>query len=425
MPGTATTTRPLLRVATAGSVDDGKSTLIGRLLHDTGSIPPDQLEQIREATARRGTDSGEIDLALLTDGLRAEREQGITIDVAYRYFSLAGRDVILADTPGHEQYTRNMITGASTADVGLVLVDARSGLTQQSRRHAAICGLLRVPVIWCVNKLDLIDYDHTRFEQVAAEISALSDSASLDVLAVLPLSALRGDNIVERSENTDWHTGPTLFEALDAVASAADASDAPFRLPVQWVIRPQTEDHPDYRAYAGQIASGTVSVGDRVVALPSGRESNVVGVDLMGNDLGEAASPASVALRLEDDIDISRGDVLCATSSPATVTRELEGDVCWMSEHPLTARARLLLKAHTATVSVRAEDLIDSLDVISGQRSPAPQQLELNGIGAVSFKLAEPITVDRFADNRLTGAAILIDGSTNETVGSVLINKIS
>ena len=425
MPGTATTTRPLLRVATAGSVDDGKSTLIGRLLHDTGSIPPDQLEQIREATARRGTDSGEIDLALLTDGLRAEREQGITIDVAYRYFSLAGRDVILADTPGHEQYTRNMITGASTADVGLVLVDARSGLTQQSRRHAALCGLLRVPVIWCVNKLDLIDYDHSRFKQVAAEISALSESASLDVLAVLPLSALRGDNIVERSENTDWHTGPTLFEALDAVASAADASNAPFRLPVQWVIRPQTEDHPDYRAYAGQIASGTISVGDRVVALPSGRESNVVGVDLMGSDLGEAASPASVAIRLEDELDISRGDVLCAAGSQATVTRELEGDVCWMSEFPLTAGARLLLKAHTSTVAVRVDGLIDSLDVITGERSASPQQIDLNGIGAISFKLAEPITVDRFADNRLTGAAILIDGSTNETVGSVLINKIN
>ncbi|MCX6388009.1 MAG: GTP-binding protein, partial [Solirubrobacterales bacterium] len=279
---TVAPTRPLLRVATAGSVDDGKSTLIGRLLHDTGSIPPDQLEQIREASERRGTERGTIDLALLTDGLRAEREQGITIDVAYRYFRLAGRDVILADTPGHEQYTRNMITGASTADVGLVLVDARAGLTEQSKRHAALCGLLRVPVIWCVNKLDLLAYDEVRFNIVAAEIEHLSDATGLDVLAVLPVSALLGDNIVERSLNTSWHSGPTLFEALDAVSSLGDPPDAPFRLPIQWVIRPQTDEHPDYRAYAGQIASGSVKVGDRLVSLPSGHESTVIGVDLMG-----------------------------------------------------------------------------------------------------------------------------------------------
>jgi sulfate adenylyltransferase large subunit len=413
--------RPLLRVATAGSVDDGKSTLIGRLLYDTDSIAPDQLEQIREATARRGAEGGDVDLALLTDGLRAEREQGITIDVAYRYFRLDQRDLILADTPGHEQYTRNMVTGASTADLGLVLVDVRNGLTAQSRRHAAVCGLLRVPVIWCINKLDLIGFDEAAFHALEEQIRRYASDAELELLAVLPVSALNGDNIVVRSQNTPWYEGPTLLEALDSVDSAAADVDSPLRLPVQWVIRPQTEAHADYRAYAGQIVSGSVAPGDEVTLAPSGRRSVVKSVDVMGEATAGASAPLSIAVQLEDDLDLSRGEIICDAASPATVTRVLVADICWMNERPLSSSSRLLLKTTTSTTSINLDEILNRLEVVEHERIAGPDQLALNDIGSVRFRTAEPIAVDTFADNKTTGALILIDEATNETVGAGLI----
>ena len=418
-------TRPLLRVATAGSVDDGKSTLIGRLLYDTGSIPPDQLEQIREASERRGAIGGEVDLALLTDGLRAEREQGITIDVAYRYFHVAGRKVILADTPGHEQYTRNMVTGASTADLGLVLVDARTGLNAQSRRHAAICALLRVPAVWCINKLDLVGFDHDRFLAIELEIAELAAREGLEVAAILPMSALHGDNIARGSEHTPWYTGPTLLEVLDAAPSVAAPVDGPLRLPVQWVIRPQDEEHPDYRAFSGRITSGTVRPGDEVLLSPSGRTSRVLSIDVDGVEFESAEAPQSVAIRLEDDVDAARGEVLCGPDNPPIVTRELQIEVCWMSEHPLEPRSRVLVKHGTTTVKAVVDALVDKLDAEAFERSPAPERFALNDIGHVHLRLGSPIAVDLYAEHRATGSLILIDEATNETVGAGMIVSAS
>ena len=418
-------TRPLLRVATAGSVDDGKSTLIGRLLHDTGSIPPDQLEQIREASIRRGAIDGEVDLALLTDGLRAEREQGITIDVAYRYFQVAGRKVILADTPGHEQYTRNMVTGASTADLGLVLVDARTGLNAQSRRHAAICALLRVPAVWCVNKLDLVGFSQERFDQISTDIAELAAREELEVAGILPVSALRGDNVASRSENTPWYEGPTLLEVLDAAPSVAATVDGPLRLPIQWVIRPQDEEHHDYRAFSGRITSGRLRPGDEVLLSPSGRTSRVRSIDVDGVELDEAQAPQSVAVRLEDDVDAARGEVLSDPGAPPVVTRELQIEVCWMAEQPLEPRSRVLVKHGTTTVKAVVDALVDRLDAEAFERTPSPDRLALNDIGHVHLRLGAPLAVDLYREHRATGSLILIDEATNETVGAGMIVSAS
>src|SRR5690349_13741144 len=342
-------TRDLLRLATAGSVDDGKSTLIGRLLYDTKSVLADQLSAVEAATLARG--GGEVDLALLTDGLRAEREQGITIDVAYRYFSTATRAFVLADTPGHVQYTRNMVTGASTAELAIVLVDARKGVLEQTRRHATITALLRVPhVVLAVNKMDLVDFDEATFTAIADEFTAYAQSLGIPDVTAVPLSALAGDNVVDRSTRTPWYAGPTLLEHLESVPVGRDALSEPFRFPVQVVIRPRTAEHPDYRGYAGRVASGVVSVGDEVTVLPSGKRSTVVGIDTFDGPLTQAHAPQSVTLRLADDVDVARGDVLVPSAATVETGSDLEGTVCWLAEKRSVLGARLLVRVGTRTV---------------------------------------------------------------------------
>ncbi|MDQ6874660.1 MAG: GTP-binding protein, partial [Actinomycetota bacterium] len=335
----------MLRFATAGSVDDGKSTLIGRLLYDTKSIFEDQLEAVEQTSRDRGDDY--TDLALLTDGLRAEREQGITIDVAYRYFATPRRKFVIADTPGHIQYTRNMVTGASTADLALVLVDARKGLLEQSRRHAFLVSLLRVPhLVLCVNKMDLVDYDQEVFERTRAEFTAFATKLEVPDLAVIPVSALHGDNVVTRSENMPWYDGTSLLHHLENVHVASDRNLVDVRFPVQYVIRPQSRSSRDYRGYAGQVAGGVIKPGDEVMVLPSGLTSRVAGIDVAGRPVAEAYAPMSVTLRLEDDVDISRGDMICRPHNSPTVSQDIEATVCWMADQPLRPGATYILK-HT------------------------------------------------------------------------------
>lgn len=443
--------RELLRLATAGSVDDGKSTLIGRLLYDTKSVLADQLSAVERATAARGgAEAGEVDLALLTDGLRAEREQGITIDVAYRYFSTARRAFVLADTPGHVQYTRNMVTGASTAQLAIVLVDARKGVLEQTRRHATVAALLGVPhVLLAVNKMDLVDFDEATFRAIAHEFSSYADGLGLrDVLAV-PVSAISGDNVVERSARTPWYDGPTVLEHLETVPVApADASDE-LRLPVQVVIRPRTAAFPDYRGYAGRIASGTVRVGDAVTVLPSGKTSVVAAIDTFDGPLDQASAGRSVTVRLADELDISRGDVLVPTGSVASVGQDLVGTVCWLSERRSVLGARLLVRIGTRTVRALLREVDARLDVdsqsvelLSGvdtqhavdatdtSSDAAPSGLGLNAIGRVRVRLAEPALLDDYAAQRGTGAFLLVDPADGTTlaagmVGPTLLDRLA
>ena len=403
-------TSELLRVATAGSVDDGKSTLIGRLLLETGQILEDQYEAVERASKERG--DGYVNLALLTDGLRAEREQGITIDVAYRYFQTAQRKFILADTPGHEQYTRNMVTGASTADVALVLVDARKGVVEQSRRHAHIASLLRIPhVVVCVNKMDLVGFDEAVFDAVAAEFPGAH---------AIPLSALNGDNVTERSQSTPYYTGPPLLELLEELEPAPDRDDTAFRFPVQWVIRPMSDEHHDYRGYAGQVAGGTVRPGDEVVLLPGGARTRVEAIDTLDGELDEAYYPLSVTLRLEGEHDVSRGALIAAADSAPEVVRELEATVCWMAQAPLRPGARLRIKHAAQTVAAKVESIDRRLDVNSGEHEDAAE-LALNDIGRVRPKLGAALAADPYSENRATGSFILVDDSTNDTVGAGMV----
>ena len=415
-------TSDLLRIATAGSVDDGKSTLIGRLLYDTKSILADQLEQVAEASERRGG-AGAFDLSLLTDGLRAEREQGITIDVAYRYFKTPARSFILADTPGHVQYTRNMVTGASTADVAIVLVDARHGVVDQTRRHASIATLLGIPhLVLAVNKMDLVDFDEAVFTRVVEEFRALGDRLGAHELTAIPLSALDGDNVVERSERTPWFDGPALLEHLEAIGVEEDRNLEDLRFGVQWVIRPGADIDVDYRGYAGKVASGHLAAGDEVTVLPSGVTSTVAAVETYDGELEEAFAGMSVTVRLADDVDVSRGDVLVRAGAGASARRELEADVCWFSEAPLRPRARLLLKHLSQTVPVIVDGLLDRLDVADLTRSAdAPPELALNDIGRVALRLRTPFVADPYDVNRATGAFVLIDEQTNETVGAGMV----
>jgi sulfate adenylyltransferase large subunit len=406
----------LLRLVTCGSVDDGKSTLIGRLLFDTKQIFVDQLEHIEDVSRRRGHEY--VDLALLTDGLRAEREQGITIDVAYRSFVTPRRRFQLADAPGHVQYTRNMVTGASTADLGIVLVDARQGVVEQTRRHAYILSILRVPhAVAAVNKMDLVDWSEERFEEIAAELEQIG----LPDLCVIPISALQGDNVVERSERMPWYAGPLLLERLETVEIASDRDLDSRRFPVQWVIRPISDEHHDYRGYAGQVAGGVWSAGDEVVVLPAGVRTHVEAVETLDGPLDAAIPPMSVTIRLADDLDVSRGDVLADPAAPPVVTRELEGRICWMSERPLAPRARLVVKQTTRSVRAVADELVSRIDVHTIEEVPAPEQLELNDIGVVRLRLAEPLCVDPYEENRSTGSVVLIDEATNETVGAGIV----
>jgi bifunctional enzyme CysN/CysC len=412
-----TATSELVRVATAGAVDDGKSTLIGRLLYETKQICEDQLEHVERASRERG--DGYVDLALLTDGLRAEREQGITIDVAYRFFDTPRRKFILADTPGHEQYTRNMVTGASTADVVLVLIDARKGVLEQSRRHAFIASLLRIPhLLIVINKMDLVGYDEYVYERIANEFASWAARLDITDVTFIPISALHGENLVERSELMPWYEGPPLLYYLDHVHIASDLNLIDCRFPVQWVARPMSEERHDYRGYAGQVASGVFTVGDEVAVLPSEVTTRIAGIDTFDGPLEEAYPPLSVVLRLEDDVDVSRGDMICRAHNHPSPTREIEAMVCWMSERPLQPRRRYRIKHTTRTTLAMVSDLRYRLDVNSLHRNEEAGGLSLNEIGRLRLRLASPLLVDDYRRNRATGSFILIDEHTNDTVGA-------
>jgi len=421
---TSHATGGLMRLATAGSVDDGKSTLIGRLLYDSKALFEDQLEQVAEASRRRHGDSGVVDLALLTDGLRAEREQGITIDVAYRYFATPKRTFIIADTPGHVLYTRNMVTGASTADLAIVLIDARNGVVQQSRRHAFISSLLRIPhLVVCVNKMDLVDYDEAVFNAIVDEFGSFASKLEITDITFIPISALNGDNVVERSENMPWYGGPPLLYHLEHVHIASDRNLIDPRFPVQWVVRPgdaQGERH-DYRGYAGQVAGGVLRAGDDVVILPSGATSRIAAIDTFEGEIDEAFPPMSVTLRLEDDIDISRGDMIARPHNHPIVSRDLDAVVCWMNEKPLVPGTRYVLKHTTKTVRAVAGQLLHRIDVDTLHRDSSATELGLNEIGRVHLRTSAPITYDAYRRNRATGGFILIDEATNETLGAGML----
>ncbi|MEV0114190.1 sulfate adenylyltransferase subunit 1 [Streptomyces sp. NPDC059037] len=407
----------LLRFATAGSVDDGKSTLVGRLLHDSKSVLTDQLEAVERVSLGRGQEAP--DLALLTDGLRAEREQGITIDVAYRYFATAQRRFILADTPGHVQYTRNMVTGASTADLAVVLVDARNGVIEQTRRHAAVAALLRVPhVVLAVNKMDLVAYEETVFAKIAEEFTAYAVGLGVPEITAIPISALAGDNVVEPSSNMDWYGGPTVLEHLETVPVSHDLTSCHARLPVQYVIRPQTAEHPDYRGYAGQIAAGTFRVGESVTVLPSGRTSKIAGIDLLGEPVDVAWTPQSVTLLLESDIDISRGDLIVPSGDQPPTTQDIEATVCHVADQPLAVGQRVLLKHTTRTVKAIVKEIPSRLTLDDLSQHPAPGQLVANDIGRVLVRTAEPIALDSYAASRRTGSFLLIDPADGTTLAA-------
>jgi sulfate adenylyltransferase subunit 1 len=426
-PGPATNGRPaprrpseLVRFATAGSVDDGKSTLIGRLLYDTKSIFEDQLEHVERTSLQRG--DGYVNLALLTDGLRAEREQGITIDVAYRYFHTPRRKFIIADTPGHPQYTRNMVTGASTADLALILIDARNGVVEQSRRHAFIASLLRIPhLVVCVNKMDLVEFDQEVFERICADFAGWAAKLEVSDVTFIPISALHGDNVVERSDRTPWYEGPSLLYHLEHVHVASDRNLVDARFPVQWVVRPMSDDHHDYRGYAGEVASGIFRVGDEVVVLPSGIETRIAGIDTYEGPLDEAFPPLSVTLRLEDDIDVSRGDMISRPHNHPIEAREVEAMVCWLSERPLQPSGRYRVKHTTRTVLAKADQLRYRIDVNTLHRHEDADRLSLNEIGRLRLRFSSPLFLDEYRRNRATGSFILIDESTNDTVGAGMV----
>ena len=414
----------ILRFATAGSVDDGKSTLIGRLLFDSKAIFEDQLAAVERTSRDRGEEG--TNLALLTDGLRAEREQGITIDVAYRYFATPRRKFIIADTPGHIQYTRNMVTGASTADLAIILVDARNGLTEQSRRHAFLTTLLRVPhLVLAVNKMDLVGYDQSVFEEICAEFSKFATKLEVQDLTFIPISALNGDNVVDRSANMPWYDGPSLLHHLEHLHIASDRNLIDVRFPVQYVIRPHASSDPelhDYRGYAGQVAGGVLKPGDEVLHMPSGFSTRIKKIELAGQEVAEAFPPMSVTLLLDDDVDISRGDLICRPNNRPAAAQDIEGMVCWMSaDRPLAPRSRLVVKHTTRTVKAIVTDLHYRIDVNTLHRDETATQLGLNEIGRVRMRLTQPVFADPYSRNRLTGGMILIDEATNTTVGTVMI----
>ncbi len=412
----------LLRFATAGSVDDGKSTLIGRLLLDSKSIFEDQLEAVESSSQAKGYDY--TDLALLTDGLRSEREQGITIDVAYRYFATPSRKFIIADTPGHIQYTRNMVTGASTADLGLVLVDARQGLTEQSRRHAVLLSLLRVPhLVLAVNKMDLVDYDQATYERIHQEFSSFATKLNIPDLEVIPISALKGDNVVDRSESMPWYSGPTLLHHLEHIHVASDRDLVDTRFPVQYVVRPKSDEFHDYRGYAGQVAGGVLKKGDEVVVLPSGMTSTIEGIDLHDQELDEAFPPMSVTIRLADDVDVSRGDMIARVKNAPTPAQDIDAMVCWMTNAPLKPRQKLAIKHTTRTGRAMVKDIQYRMDVNTLHRDQETKELGLNEIGRVTLRTTVPLLCDPYSKNRTTGSFILIDEATGVTVGAGMINS--
>jgi len=410
----------LLRFATAGSVDDGKSTLIGRLLYDSKQIFDDQLDAVERSSVDRGYDY--VNLALLTDGLRAEREQGITIDVAYRYFATPKRKFIIADTPGHEQYTRNMVTGASTADLAVVLIDARNGLVQQSRRHAFIATLLRVPhLVVCINKMDLVDWDEDAFERIKDEFRAFATRLEISDLTFIPVSALYGDNVVERSDNMGWYPGLPLLTHLEELHIASDRNLIDSRLPVQYVVRPYSDRHHDYRGYAGEVSGGVFRPGDDVVVLPSGLESKIESVEVGGEPVDEAFAPMSVTVRLTGDIDVSRGDMICRPHNHPHMGQDIDAMVCWLMEPRLAAGDRLALKHTTRWVRAVVRDLHYRLDVDTLHRDDSAGSLAVNDIGRVTLRTTGPLMYDDYRRNRITGSFVLVNEATNDTVGAGMI----
>ena len=411
----------MLRFATAGSVDDGKSTLIGRLLYDSKAIFEDQLEAVERSSEAMG--AGYTNLALLTDGLRAEREQGITIDVAYRYFATPRRKFIIADTPGHIQYTRNMVTGASTADLALVLVDARKGLVEQSRRHAFLASLLRIPhLVLCVNKMDLVDWSQDRFEEIKDEFRSFAAKLDITDLAFVPVSALHGDNVVTRSANSPWYEGSSLLHHLEEVHIASDRNLIDARFPVQYVIRPHSDEWHDYRGYAGTVAGGVMKPGDEVVVLPSGFTSTIASVETADGPVEEAYSPMAVTVRLTDEIDVSRGDLICRPANQPTSGQDLDAMVCWMGDHATLAQGDKFAIKHT-TRSARAlvKNVQYRLDVNTLHRDDTVGSLALNEIGRVQLRTTQPLFFDEYRRNRTTGSFILIDEAANTTVGAGMI----
>ena len=410
----------LLRFSTAGSVDDGKSTLIGRLLFDSKGIFEDQLAAIERTSRRRGYN--QVDLALLTDGLRAEREQGITIDVAYRYFATPRRKFIIADTPGHVQYTRNMVTGASTADLAIVLIDARKGVLEQSHRHAFIATLLGIPhLVVAVNKMDLVGYSEEVYENIRGEFAEWAQKLDVHDIQFIPISALHGDNVVTRSLSMAWYQGPSLLYHLENVYIGSDRNLIDARFPVQWIIRPQTDEHHDYRGYAGQVASGLFRKGDEVTVLPSGKKTRIKRIETFDGELEVASPPLSVSILLEDDIDISRGDMICRPHNQPTIANELDAMVCWMTDTPLEQGRRYLLKHTTRTVRAIVDDLRYRIDVNTLHRDQGADQLGLNEIGRLRLRTSGPLLLDPYDLSRTTGGFILIDESTHDTVGAGMV----
>jgi bifunctional enzyme CysN/CysC len=410
----------LLRFATAGSVDDGKSTLIGRLLYESKAIFHDQLESIERTSRQMGDDY--TNLALLTDGLRAEREQGITIDVAYRYFATPRRKFIIADTPGHIQYTRNMVTGASTADLAIILVDARKGIVEQSRRHAFLVSLLRVPhFVIAVNKMDLVEYAEDVFEAIRSEFAAFATKLEVPDLVAIPISALHGDNVVTRSEAMPWYGGASLLHHLETVHVASDRNLVDARFPVQWVVRPQSATHRDYRGYAGTLAGGVLKPGDDVVVLPSGLTTRIASIDTADGPVAEAFPPMSVTVRLEDDLDVSRGDMISRPNNAPAPAQNIEAMVCWMSDAPLTPGRQLAIKHTTRSARAIVRQLRYRVDVNTLHRDETADALRLNDIGRVELRTTAPLFVDPYHRNRATGGFILIDEATNNTVGAGMV----
>ena len=411
----------ILRFATAGSVDDGKSTLIGRLLYDSKSIFTDQLEAVERTSEQRGDEY--TDLALLTDGLRAEREQGITIDVAYRYFSTPRRKFIIADTPGHIQYTRNMVTGSSTADLAVILVDARKGLQEQSRRHATIVSLLRVPhVVLAVNKMDLVDWSQDVFEEIRSDFIDFAAKLDFTDVETIPLSALKGDNVVTRSTHMDWYHGASLMHHLENVYIASDRNLIDIRFPVQYVIRPQN-GRGDYRGLAGQVMGGVLRPGDDVVVLPSGLPSTIKAIDTADGELDEAYPPMSVTIRLEDEVDVSRGDMISRPNNQPEATQDIDAMICWMDNAPLTVGGKYAIKHTTRSARALVKDIKYELDINTLHRTQTPASLGLNSIGRVTLRSTQPLLVDPYRRNRQTGSFIVIDEATNRTVGAGFITE--
>lgn len=413
-------TNELLRFSTAGSVDDGKSTLIGRLLYDSKSIFEDQYETLKKSTEKRGEEG--VNLALLTDGLKAEREQGITIDVAYRYFSTPKRKFIIADTPGHIQYTRNMVTGASTANVALILVDARNGVVEQTRRHAIISSLLQIPhIVVCINKMDLVDFKEEAYQQIQEDFEAFASKLDIHDLSFIPISALLGDNVVTRSEKMSWYEGPTLMYYLEHVHIGSDHNFIDTRFPVQLVVRPNNDDFHDYRGYSGRVAGGVIKKGDDVLLLPSGFKSKIAKIDTFDGELNEAFPPMSVSILLEDDLDLSRGDMIVRENNQPMITQDLDLMLCWFIERPLQLNGKYTILHTSNEARCIVKELQYKLDVNTLHRNLEDKNVVLNDIARVKLRTTRPLFVDHYDKNRITGSVILIDEGTNETVGAGMI----